>query len=316
MKRVFAVLLSVSVIMLAGGLAFGQAFPTKPIHLVTAEAGGTSDLLARAFAQDLAAAIGQQVIVENRGGGMLPGAYVAKAPADGYTLLLFANSFWLAPLMRDNVPYDPVKGFVPVMTVATAPNVLVVNPSVPVSNVKEFIALAKSRPKKLTYSSAATGTVGHLAAELFKSTTGVDLVRTQQSGMAAAVLAVASGQVDCMFANAVMQHVKAGKMKALGVSTQKPSPIAPDVPTIASTVPGYKSLASFILFAPAGTPAAVVKKLNQELKKVMGKPEIDKKLAALGVDVEANTPEEARDEIQAELVSMGKVIKSAKIRAD
>jgi tripartite-type tricarboxylate transporter receptor subunit TctC len=217
--------------------------------------------------------------------------------------------------MLASMPYDPIKGFTPIMLVASAPNVLVVHPSVPANNVKEFIALAKSKPGKLNYGSAATGTTNHLAAELFKSMTGTDLVRVSYKGMASALTALASGEVDCMFSVAsAMTQVKAGRMKALGVSTLKPTSLVPGVPTIASTVPGYKNMANYILFAPAGTPAAIVKKLNQEIKKVLDKPDVEKRFLGAGLDLVASTPEEARDEIQSELVNMGKVIKDANIR--
>jgi tripartite-type tricarboxylate transporter receptor subunit TctC len=316
MKRVFAFfLLSLGIVMLGGGVAFGQAFPTKTIRIVASEAGGAGDISARVIAQALSETIGQQVVVDNRGGGVMAGEFVSKAAPDGYTLLIYANSFWLMPLMRSNMPYDPIKGFTPIMVVASAPNVLVVHPSVTANSVKDFIALAKAKPGKINYGSAATGTSNHLAAELFKSMTGTDLVRVTYKGMASAVTALASGEVDCMFSVAsVMTQVKAGRMKALGVSTLKPTPLVPGVPTIASTVPGYKNIANYVLFAPAGTPAPVVNKLNQEIKKVLDRPEVKEKFSNSGLDIVASSPEEAREEIRSELVSMGKVIKDANIR--
>jgi tripartite-type tricarboxylate transporter receptor subunit TctC len=316
MKRIFAFfLLSIGIVMLGSGVAFGQAFPTKTIRIVASEAGGAGDISARVIAQALSETIGQQVVVDNRGGGVMAGEFVSKAAPDGYTLLIYANSFWLMPLMRSNMPYDPIKGFTPIMVVASAPNVLVVHPSVTANSVKDFIALAKAKPGKINYGSAATGTSNHLAAELFKSMTGTDLVRVTYKGMASAVTALASGEVDCMFSVAsVMTQVKAGRMKALGVSTLKPTPLVPGVPTIASTVPGYKNIANYVLFAPAGTPAPVVNKLNQEIKKVLDRPEVKEKFSNSGLDIVASSPEEAREEIRSELVSMGKVIKDANIR--
>lgn len=302
--------------MLGSGVAFGQAFPTKQIRIVASEAGGAGDLSARIIAQALSDSLGQQVVVDNRGGGVVAGEVVSKAAPDGHTLLIYANSFWLMPLMRSHVPYDPIKGFTPIMLVSSAPNVLVVHPSIPANNVKEFIALAKSKPGKLNYGSAATGTSNHLAAELFKSMTGTDIVRVPYKGMASALTALAAGEVDCMFSVATnaMTQVKAGRMKALGVSTLKPTPFVPGVPTIASTVPGYKNVANYALFAPAGTPAPVIKKLNQEITKVLAKPDVKQRFTNAGLDLVASSPEEARDEIQSELVNMGKVIKDANIR--
>ena len=316
MRRVLAFLLSISVVMLAGGVAFGQAFPTKQIRIVASEAGGAGDLSARIIAQALSDSLGQQVVVDNRGGGVVAGEVVSKATPDGHTLLIYANSFWLMPLMRSHVPYDPIKGFIPIMLVSSAPNVLVVHPSLPVNNVKEFIALAKSKPGKLNYGSAATGTSNHLAAELFKSMTGTDLVRVPYKGMASALTALAAGEVDCMFSVATnaMTQVKAGRMKALGVSTLSPTKFVPGVPTIASTVPGYKNVANYILFAPVGTPVPVIKKLNQEIKKVLDRPDVEKRFFNAGLDLVASSPEEAKEEIQSELVNMGKVIKDANIR--
>ena len=315
-KSFIVVMLSVGMMLFSGGMVFGQTYPQKPIHLFAAEAGGAGDVLSRIIAQELTEKLGQRVLVENRGGGVIAGEIVSKANPDGYTLIAYFNSFWLMPLMRSHVPYDPIKDFVPITCLSMSPQVLVVHPKVTANSVKELIDLAKSKPGALNYSSAATGTGSHLSAELFKSMTKTDMTRVAYKGIASAFTALVSGETDVMFSvpTTAMAQVKTGKVKALGVSSLKPSALAPGVPTMAATIPGYEVTANLMLFAPAGTPAAVVKKLNQEISQILKKPEVKQKFLNAGAEVVGNTPEEAAAFIKAELVSMGKVIKDANIR--
>jgi tripartite-type tricarboxylate transporter receptor subunit TctC len=317
MKKVLLVtLVSFGMVACGAGLVFGQPFPQRPIHIFAAEAGGAGDVLSRIVAQELAEKLGQRVLVENRGGGVVAGEAVSKAKPDGHTLLAYFSSLWLMPLMRSHVPYDPIKDFVPITSLSTSPQVLVVHPKLQVNSVKELIALAKSKPGALNYSSAATGTGAHLAAELFKSMTGTNMTRVAYKGIASAFTALMSGETDVMFSvpTTAMGQVQAGKVKALGVSSLKPSKLAPGVPPIAGTVPGYQVTANLLLFAPTGTPAAIVKKLNQDIVQILKKPEVVEKFFKAGAEVDASTPEEAAAFIQAELASMGKVIKDANIR--
>jgi tripartite-type tricarboxylate transporter receptor subunit TctC len=309
--------LVISSMLLGASSVFGQDFPSKPIRIVASEAGGAGDMSARIIAQALSSSLGHQVIIDNRGGGVVAGEVVSKSPPDGYTLLIYANSFWLMPLMRSHVPYDPIKDFVPIMVVASSPNVLVVHPKVPANSVKELIALAKAKPGQLNYSSAATGTSNHLAAELFKSMTGTDIVRISFKGMSSALTALAAGETQLMFSVATnaMAQVKAGRLRALAVTTAQPSPLSPGLSTVAASgVAGYETEATYILFAPAKTPAAIVKKLNQEIVGVLKRPDVKERFFNAGLETIGSTAEEAKATIQSELTRMGKVIKEANIR--
>jgi tripartite-type tricarboxylate transporter receptor subunit TctC len=317
LRRLVVCMFSIGALILGAGTAFCQDYPNKPIRIVTAEAGGGSDVAMRIIAQALSVNLKQSVIIENRAGGIVAGEVVSKAPPDGYTLLFYANTFWLMPLMRSNVPYDPMKDFLPISVVAKAPNVLVVHPKVAANSVKELIALAKANPGKLNYSSAATGTSNHLAAELFKAMTGTDILRIGFKGSASALTALVTGEVQVMFpapTNA-MSYVSAGRLKALAVTSPEPSVFAPGLPTVtASGLPGYKTAAFFVLFAPAKTPAPVMKRLNQELVRVLNMPDVKARLFKIGVEIVGSSPEEAAETMKSEMTTMGKVIKDANIR--
>jgi tripartite-type tricarboxylate transporter receptor subunit TctC len=294
-----------------------QNFPNKPIRIIASEAGGLGDVAARMITPALSAAMGQQVIVDNRGGGVIAGEIVSKSPADGYTLLLYGNTLWLLHLMRDHVPYDTLKDFAPITVATRGQNVLVVNPSLPVKSVKELIAMAKARPGELDYASAAAGTGNHLAAELFKFLANVNIMRIPHKGTQSALTSVVSGQVHLMFAtsSAVPPHLKSGRLRALAVTGAQPSALFPDLPTIsAAGVPGYDSTSSHAIFAPAGTPLPVINRLNQEIVGTLAKPEIKERLANVGIDIVGSTPEQLSAAMKAEITSMGKVIKAANIR--
>ena len=243
----------------------------------------------------LTAGLGQQAIVDNRGSGVIPGEIVARARPDGYTLLSFAGTFWLQPLLRKSVPYDPVRDFAPITTTVSLPTLLVVHPSVAATSVKDLIALARVKPGELNCGSGAVGSPNHLAAALFKSMTGVNMVTINFRGTGPAVLGLLSGQVQLMFSNgvAVMPHVTAGKLRALGVASLKPSPLVPGVPTIAeSGVPGYESSIMSGFWAPAGTPHAVVERLNRETVRFLNTAEVRERLFRLGAEPAGSTPAE------------------------
>src|SRR5262245_6999582 len=234
--------------------AFGQGYPSRPVRIVTSEPGGGNDVQARVIARGLTDALGQQVIVENRPSGVIPGEIVSKAPANGYTLLLYNNTLWTGPLLQ-KAPYDPLRDLAPVATATIGPNVLVVNNALPVTSVGELIALAKAKPGALNYASSGTGATNHLAAELFKTMAGVDIVRIGYKGANQGLNDLMAGQVQVMFptAGAAAPHVKAGRVKALAVTSAERSSIAPELPTVASSgLPGYESLAIYGVFAPAG----------------------------------------------------------------
>jgi tripartite-type tricarboxylate transporter receptor subunit TctC len=301
------------------GTAHGQNYPTRPLRIVTGGAGGASDFGARIIAQGISGPLGQQVIVDNRGAGIIAPAIVAKAQPDGYTLLHFGSTMWLFPYLKENVPYDPVKDFHAVTWVSSAPNILAINPAVAASSVKDLIALAKARPGNLNYAAAGDGGSAHLAAELFKSMAGVNIVYVPYKSAASALADLIGGQVQMTFGSAgsIGPHVKSGRLKALAVSSLKPTPLLPGVPTIAeSGVPGYVSLSVQGVFAPARTPLAVINRLNRELVKVLNLPDVKEKVFNSGVETVGSTPEEFASMVKSEMARMGKVIKDGRIRAD
>lgn len=301
------------------GIAAEQNYPTKPIRIVTAEVGGSQDVAARILAQGLTGPLGQQVIVDNRASGVIPGEIVAKARADGYTLLLYAGTFWLQPFVRKHVPYDPVKDFSPITLVVVSPSVLVVHPSVPAQSVKELIALAKAKPGELNYAMGSVGSANHLAAELFKSMTGIDMVGIGYRGNGPAVSGLIGGQVQLMFATAssVVSHMKSGRLRALAVASAQPSQLVPDLPTVtASGVPGYESVSTTGFFAPAKTPPAIISRLNRESVRYLNTAEAKERFLHVGAEVVASSPEELAAKVKSEMTRMGKVIKEAGIKAE
>ena len=303
---------------LGTGAAPAQSYPNKTVRIVTSEPGGGTDVGARLVAQGLPSLLGQAVIVENRGGagGAIAADIVAKALPDGYTVLYYTNALWLAPFLRDNVGYDPVKSFVPIILVARSPSVLVVHPSVPANSVKELIALAKAKPGQLNYGS---GAAGMLAAELLKVMAGVNIVRIPYKGAGAALTAAMSGEVQVLMAasGSIGPQIKSGKVKALAVTGPTRSPAFPDLPTVAETpLPGYEAAAVFGMLAPAKTPAAIVNRLNRDTAQVLAKSDVKEKLLAAGIEVAGGSPEQFAAAIKSEMATMGKVIKDAGIRAE
>jgi tripartite-type tricarboxylate transporter receptor subunit TctC len=295
----------------------GQAYPTKSVRMVVSGVAGSSNITARLIAPGLSDSLGQQVLVDGREGGVIVSDMVAKAPADGYTLLLNGSAMWLLPFMRSNVPYDPVKDFAPITLAVSAPNNLVLHPTVAAKSVKEFIALVKAKPGELNCATGNAGTSNHLAAELFKAMTGANFVRIPYKGAAPAITDLLGGQVQLMFASAssVTSHIKSGKLRALAVSSLQPSELAPGLPTIAASgVPGYESVAIFGVLAPAKTPAALVKRLNQEIVRVLTSAAVKERFFNAGSEVVASTPLQFAEAIKSEMSRMGKVIKDAGIR--
>lgn len=297
-------------------------YPTKPIRIVVPQsAGGSTDLTARLVAQKLSDALGQSVVVDNRpGAGSIIGTdIVAKAPADGYTLLVVASSITLNPSLHKKLPFDPVRDLAPVTQLSAFPNMLVVHPAVPVKSVQDLIALAKSRPGQINYGSSGTGTGTHLSAELFKYMTGVDMVHVPYKGGGPAVIALLGGQVQLNFATipSVLLHVRAGKLRAVAVTTIRRSPAAPEVPTIAeSGVPGYDHGPWNGMLAPAKTPKAIIARLNAEVARIVHMPEAAAVLVHEGAEPVGNTPEEFAAIIKTETVKWAKVIRAAGIKAD
>ncbi len=317
MIRVVTLISSAGFMLMPMDSTFGQTYPNRLVRILTSEAGGGSDLTARVIAQGLSSNLGQPFVVENRGGGVIAGEAVAKAAPDGHTLLLYGNTFWLMSLLRSHLSYDPIKDFLPITNAATTPTVLVLHPSVPAKSVKELIALAKARPGVLNYASAATGTTNHLAAELLKYMTGANIVRIGFKGHASAFNTVLGGEAHLMFAivGPAMAQAKAGRVKALAVTSAAPTALAPGLPTMAAAgLPGFEVVFVAGIFAPAGTPAAIISRLHGEIVRVLDRPENRDRLRNVALESVGSTPDELAATIKAELAVMGKVIKEAGIR--
>jgi tripartite-type tricarboxylate transporter receptor subunit TctC len=303
--------------------ATAQPYPSKSVKIVVGfPPGGGTDILARIVAQKLGESWGQSVIVENRPGASatIGAAVVAKAPADGYTLTmgqLTPNA--IAPALMANLPYDAVKDFVPVILVGTSPNVLVVNPAVPAKNVAELVALARSKPGRLTYASSGAGSLQHIAAELFKSTAGVEIVHIPFKGSSQAVIDLISGQVDMNFDSipAVIQHVKSGKLRAIAVTAAKRASGLPDIPTIAeSGYPDYDLTTWWGIFAPAGTPPEIVAKIHRDTLAALQNAELRERFAGLSVDPGGGTSREFADYVRQEIAKYDRIVKSLAIKAE
>lgn len=298
--------------------AHGQNYPQKPIRIVTSLPGGSLDLTARVIGPPLSARIGQPVIVDNRG-GVLSMEIVAKSPADGHTLLLASASLWLSTFLRDKVAWDALRDYAPVSLLVTSPNIIVVHPALPVNTLKELIALAKARPGELNYSTGQAGASAHLAGELFKSLAGVNLLRVAYKGQGAAMLSLITGEAQLSFPNAasVTPFIKAGKVKALAVTSTQPSALAPGLPTAASSgVPGYESRAILGLFAPARTPAAIIEQLHQETARILGSAEVKQRLFDSGSEALGGSPADMIAAMKLEMASIGKLIQAKGIRAE
>ncbi len=308
-----------TLLLLFAATATAQNFPDRPIRIVTAEAGGSQDVAARILAVGLTAALGQQVIIDNRASGVIPGEVVMRAKPDGHTLLIYAGTFWLQPFVRKSVPYDPVRDFSPITLVVTSPTVLVVHPALPVKSVKDLIALVKTRPGELNYAMGSAGSANHLAAELFKSMTGADMLGIGYRGNGPAVNALISGQVQLMFATAssVTPLVKSGRLRAIAVASEKPSALVPELPTVAASgLPGYESISTTGFFAPAKTPAAIITRLNRDSVRYLHTAEARERYLAIGAETVGSTPDELAAKVKSEMARMGKVIRDAGIRAE
>ena len=297
-----------------------NTYPMKPIRIIVPQsAGGSTDLAARIVTQRLGDALGQTIVVDNRpGAGSLNGTEtVAKAPADGYTLLAVAASFTINPSLHEKLPFDPVRDFAPITRFAALPHILVVHPSLPVKSVKELIALARAKPGELNYASSGVATSTHLAAELFRNMTGTDMVQVPFKGGAPGMVGLLSAQVQLYFAtiSTALPHVKAGKIRALAVTSAKRSIVAPEYPTIAEAgVPGYEHASWVGLLAPARTPPAVIAKLNSESVKAVAMPEVKALLLRDGLEPVGDAPQEFAAVVRQEVAKWMKVVKAAGIK--
>jgi len=323
-KTAIALTLAIVTIWAApiGGHA-ADPYPSKPIKMIVAfNAGGATDIIARIVSQKLSEGLGQSVVVDNRPGatGIVGTEMVAKSAPDGYTLLMVtAGTHAINASLFKNLPYDPVKDFVHINFTATAPNVLIVNNSVPANSVKDLIKLAKEKPGQLTFGSAGSGSTLHLSGELFKSMAGVDITHVPYKGGAPAMTDMLGERLTMMFdsISQAVPHIKAGKVRALAVTSAKRSESLPNVPTIAEAgVPGYESTAWFGVVAAASTPKEIVTKLNIEINKALADPEVKEKLLALGTEPVGGTPEQFTAHVTAEVVKWAKVVEASGAKAD
>ena len=301
----------------------GQAYPSKSVRfIVPYPPGGATDIISRAIGTKLGASLGQQFLIDNRAGGgqKIGTAIAAKAPADGYTILLVSVTHSINPGLDPKLPYDSVKDFAPVTLVASSPNVVVLHPSVPASSVKELIALAKAHPGKLNLATSGNGSGGHLAGALFQSVAGVRMTTVPYKGGAPAYVDLMGGQVEVMFTspNPTLSYAKAGKLRAIAMTGAKRSPAAPELPTIAEAagLPGYEASLWYGIMLPASTPREIVQLLHGEITKAVQARDVREPLAAFAVEVIASTPEEFAAHLRKETDKWAKVIRDANIRAD
>jgi tripartite-type tricarboxylate transporter receptor subunit TctC len=295
-----------------------QAWPTRPVRILTAGAGGASDLSSRLIAQAIGPRLGENVIVDNRP-GIISIETAAKSPPDGYTLLYYGTVIWNEPLLHPGVSWDALRDFAPVIQTVSAPNVLTVHPSLPIKSVGQLIALAKARPDELNVAAAATGSSTHLAAELFKYMAKVKIETIIYKATIPAFSDLMSGRVQLMFASpfSVAEFVRAGKLRAVAVTSPEPSPLAPGLPTVAATgVPGYQAQTVEGVFAPAKTPEPIIARLNQEITRFLQQPDVKERYFKSGVQVDAGSPEKMTAIMRADVERLTALIKATGLRAD
>ncbi|MFN7276094.1 MAG: tripartite tricarboxylate transporter substrate binding protein [bacterium] len=302
--------------------ADAQTYPSKPVRMIVPFApGGGTDVIARQLAAGMSESLRRQVLVDNRAGanGIIGSEIVARAPADGYTLLFVSSPHSVNPSMHARLPYDTLRDFAPISLVATSPYILVVHPSLPVRSVKDLVALARKRPDQILYASGGSGSSAHLTAELFNQMAGVRLREVPFKGAGPGLFAVLSGEVAAVFGNAltVKPHSESGRLRALGIASAKRSPSSPELPTIAEGgVPGFESDAILGFLAPARTPAAIIEMLNAEAHKVMRTPSVEAAMRDMSVEIALSTPEAFGRLIESEMLRWGKLVRALNLRAN
>ncbi|WP_422648589.1 LacI family transcriptional regulator [Cupriavidus sp. H18C1] len=313
----------VSAVALLGATpAKADNWPSKPIQMIVPQApGGTNDIVARLVAADLSQRLGQQVVVENRpgAGGNIGTQFAARATPNGYTLLMTISSTQaINPSLYRQVPFDPIKDFEPIALVATVPNVLVVNPAFPAKTLPELLAMAKARPGQYRFASAGNGTLNHLLGEMLNSMAGIQLEHVPYKGVAPALNDVLGNQVPMAFASlpSVLPHIKAGKVRALGVSSAKRSPFAPDIPAIGETVPGYSGDLWVGLFAVKGTPKEITQKLAQTMQAALADPALREKLGAQGAEALSATPQQFATQLKGDIDKWARIVKASGAQVD
>ena len=323
-KATRRLLVCASVLALAAGVANAQDYPSKPIRIIVGfAAGGSNDIVARYLAPKLGEILGTQVVVENRPGAnaIIGTEFVAKSAPDGYTLLLGSvSSLVLNPLVHSKIPYDPLKDFVGLTTVAMTPQGIVVNPSVPARTLSEFVALAKAQPAKINFGSAGNGGLGHLTIELLKTSAGVNVQHIAYKGLTPALTDIFGGQIDGAISDipAMIPHIKAGKLRALAVTSERRAPLLADIPTaMEAGFPVLLAVNWFAVLAPAKTPRPIVEKLHAALVKAANLPEMKERFLAVGIEAMSNaSPEEFSGYLREELTRWSKVVKESGVHAD
>ena len=311
------------VLLLVAGnsAALGADYPTRPVRLVVGfPPGGAADILGRVAAHQLTERLGQQVVVDNRGGagGLVATEITARAAADGYTLLFTSIPHVINPQLYKKVQYDAIKDFNPVVQFVSVPLMMAANPSLPAKTVKELISYAKAKPEQINYASAGAGSSSHLAMEFFKSMTGLALTHIPYKGTGPLITDLIAGQVGLTIASAVplAPQVKAGKLRGMAVTSAKRSPSFPDLPAIAETVPAYEVINWFGILAPVGTPAAIIMRVNDELNKALNMPQIKDSLRAQGADATGGSVDEFTRIIRADFTKWAKVVRESGARVD
>ena len=303
-------------------LAWGQSYPSKPITLIIPfPPGGPTDVTGRVLAEKLSLALKQQVVVDNRAGasGNVGAVAAARAAPDGYTLFFATGgTHGINPSLYRNAGFDPIRDFAPVAWITVSPNIIVVHPSFPATTVKELIDLAKANPDKYSSAAPGQGSTPHMAGELFKRAAGIAIVHVPYKGSGPALNDVIGGHIPIMFDGipSAMPHIRAGRWRALGVTSLQRVPTAPDIPTVAETLPGFEANGWFALFAPAGTPTEIVNKLNAEVNRILDQPDVKQRYAGLGAITVGGPPEKLRDQVKAEVERWGELIRATQMKVE
>ena len=310
--------IAITIMITGSGLVIGQDYPSKPIRIVTNQAGGGNDTLARLIAPGISGSLGQQVIIDNRPTGIIQTETVYKAAPDGYTLLIQGASLWIVTLLQ-KMPYEVMRDLAPISQISRDVNIVAVHPSLPAKSIKELIALARSRPGALNYGSGNIGSPSYLASELFKSMAGVSIVSVPYKGPSPALVALLGGDVHMTIGDVglTMPYLKAGRLRGLAVTSPEPTALAPGLPTVAASgLPGYDSGNIVGILAPAKTPAVIINRLNQEIVRVLGRADVKQRVIDYGSEVATNTPEEFSVLIKSDMARISKVIKDANIKVE
>jgi tripartite-type tricarboxylate transporter receptor subunit TctC len=318
-KIIFAVVVGLMALQAPAQMAQpAPANTSRPMRIVTGGTGGGNDFLSRILAQGLTSLRGQQVIVDNRPSGVIPGEIVMRSAPDGHTLVVYGSSFWTAPLLQET-PFDPIRDFTPVTLAAFTPNVVVIHPALAATSMGELIALMKVKPGTFNYATSGTGSANHLAGELFKVMAGVNMVRINYKGPGQAISDLMAGQVQMMFATATagLTQARAGKLRALAVTSLKPSALAPELPTVAAAgLAGYEAVSPYGIYGPARIPAALVNDLHRDILDILQRADSKTRLFAAGLEIVGSSPAQLTAAMKADQLKFGKIIKAAGIKIE